>query len=178
MVAGAHSAEEDPVVVTGLGLSTSLGFGANVNWERMLGGHSAITVHPPELFPLPVSLPVRLGARIDRGQLFQRIQAAVPRAVWNTSEPLCHLWLLTALEALGQAGLGGDAGPPEAGAPAGRVGVFVGTGGGPTDFIESEYLNIFTAEKAVRRDVSRMAVPKYMASSLAVPVNLKRATGA
>ena len=154
MVAGAHSAEEDPVVVTGLGLSTSLGFGAKVTWERMLGGHSAIAVQPPEMFPLPVSLPVRLGARLDRDQLSQRIKAAVPRAVWNTSEPLCHLWLLTALEALGQAGLGGDAGPPEEEVAAVRVGVIVGTGAGATDFIEGEYLNIFTAEKAVRRDVA------------------------
>ena len=58
MVAGATPKEEDPIVVTGLGLSTSLGFGAKVNWERMLGGHSAIAVQPKELFPLPVSLPV------------------------------------------------------------------------------------------------------------------------
>jgi len=172
MVAGAHPAEEDPVVVTGVGLSTSLGFGAKATWERMLGGHSAIAVQPPEMFPLPVSLPVRLGARLDRDQLSRRIKAAVPRAVWNTSEPLCHLWLVTALEALGQAGLGEDAGPPGKGASGERVGVFVGTGAGATDFIEGEYLNIFTAKKAVRRDVSRMAVPKYMASSLAAQLSI------
>jgi 3-oxoacyl-[acyl-carrier-protein] synthase II len=85
---------------------------------------------------------------------------------------VCHLWLLTALEALAQAGLWPDL---PAGVAPGRVGIYVGNGGGAVDFIEQEFANIYTAEQAVFRDVSRMAVPKYMTSSLSGQLSI--ATG-
>lgn len=167
MVTDTSSRNGENVVVTGLGISTALGFGVGLNWERMLAGHSAIAIRPAEDFPLPISLPTRLGAAIDRSELAQRIQRAVPRKIWNTSEEVCHLWLLTALEALHQARIASNGQGNDQAISLDRVGVYVGTGGGPSHFIEKEYLNIFTAEKTVRRDVSRMAVPKYMTSSFA-----------
>ena len=152
-----HEAPGDHrIVVTGIGLNTSLGFGAGKNWQRLLAGESAIRSHDPERFPPPVTLPTRLGAAMDREALAARIRETVPRTIWNTSAEVCHLWLLTALEALACAGLDPEAEPhPE------RVGIFVGNGGGAVHFIEQEYANIYTAEKAIRRDVSRMGVPKY-----------------
>jgi len=159
------------LAVTGFGLATSLGFEAADNWRRLLAGESEIREHPRDRFLPPLALPVRLGAAIDREQLAERIHAAVPRQIWNTSAEVCHLWLLVALEALAQAGLGAG---QTAHDPA-RIGIFVGTGGGPVHFIEREYANIYTAEKPFQRDVSRMGVPKYMASSLSAQLSL--ATG-
>lgn len=160
---------EEPIVVTGVGLVTALGFGVEACWPRLLAGESAIRELPPERFPLPVHLPVRLGAEVPRGALAERIRAAVPRSVWNTSAPVCHAWLLAALEALAQAGLRPAAGAASGTPPpdAARTGIFVGTGGGAHGFAEAEYMRVYTAEKAVQRDVSRFAVPMYMASSLA-----------
>jgi 3-oxoacyl-[acyl-carrier-protein] synthase II len=202
-----------PVVVTGVGLATSLGFGVGENWRRLVAGEPGIALLDPGRFPVPLQLPVRLGAMVSRERLAERIRAAVPRGVWNTSADVCHLWLLVALEALARAGLAGGlhgsvravapsgeegrttdsaaaragsssaqvaapqaipAAPPSA-APAGaaptsdgaRVGIFVGNGAGAATFTEQEYANIHTAGKAHLRDVSRMAVPKYMMSSLA-----------
>ncbi|MEE8397292.1 MAG: beta-ketoacyl-[acyl-carrier-protein] synthase family protein [bacterium] len=167
MVTNGPGQRGESIVVTGIGISTSLGFGAEKNWERLLAGESAIAVRPAEEFPLPLKLPVRLGAAIPRDELAGRIRSAVPRAIWNTSEEVCHLWLLTASEALDQAGVTEEGGPP-----AERVGIFVGTGAGPTHFTEREFVNIFTAKKAIHRDVSRMAVSKYMSSSLAGNLSL------
>jgi 3-oxoacyl-[acyl-carrier-protein] synthase II len=160
-----------PLAVTGLGLATSLGFGVAENWRRLLAGESEIRAHPRDRFLTPVPLPVRLGAALDREQLAERIHRAVPRQIWNTSAEVCHLWLLVALEALAEAGLmdGQVAYDPA------RIGIYVGTGGGPVHFIEREYANIYTADKPFQRDFSRMGVPKYMASSLAAQLSL--ATG-
>ncbi len=170
MVAAPHNSASSPpgtVVVTGIGLSTALGFGVERNWKRLLAGDSAVAVQPPGAFPLPIPMPAVLGARVPREELAERIRKAVPRSIWNTSEESCHLWLLTALEALEQANLDGARGPhPE------RIGIYVGTGAGSAQFTEQEFVNIYTAEKAVQRDVSRMAVPKYMASSLAGQLSL------
>jgi 3-oxoacyl-[acyl-carrier-protein] synthase II len=160
-----------PLAVTGAGLATSLGFGVAENWRRLLAGESEIREHAQSTFLAPVPLPVRLGAALDREQLAERIHSAVPRQIWNTSAEVCHLWLLVALEALTQAGLSAR---QTAYDPA-RIGIFAGNGGGPVHFIEREYANIYTAEKAFQRDVSRMGVPKYMASSLAAQLSL--ATG-
>ncbi len=158
-------------MVTGIGLSTALGFGVEHNWKRLLAGESAVAEQPAESFPLPLTMPPVLAARIDRAGLAARIREAVPRQIWNTSEECCHLWLLTALEALGQAGL---AARDEMRIPAERVGVYVGTGAGAAQFMEQEFINIFTAEKPVHRDVSRMSVLKHMASSLAGQLSLLR----
>ncbi|MCZ6729396.1 MAG: beta-ketoacyl-[acyl-carrier-protein] synthase family protein [SAR324 cluster bacterium] len=169
MVASAFPASAGKIVVTGIGLSTALGFGVEHNWKRLLAGESAVAEQPAESFPLPLTMPPVLAARIDRAVLAARIREAVPRQIWNTSEECCHLWLLTALEALEQAGLAEqDNIPPE------RVGVYAGTGAGSAQFTEQEFINIFTAEKAVHRDVSRLAVLKYMASSLAGQLSLLR----
>lgn len=171
----------EPVVVTGLGLATSLGFGLKENWDRLCAGESGIALLDPGRFPFPLELPVRLGAMVPRDRLAERIRAAVPRAVWNTSADVCHAWLLVALEALAMAGLPGaaqgeaalGAGVPSSdrdAAPAEideRVGIYVGNGAGAATFTEQEYANIYTAEKAHLRDVGRMSVPKYMTSSLA-----------
>jgi 3-oxoacyl-[acyl-carrier-protein] synthase II len=167
----------ESVVVTGLGLATSLGFGVQENWRRLLAGDSGITVLDPSRFAVPLTLPVRLGAMVPREKLAEAIRAAVPRQIWNTSADVCHAWLLAALEALQMAGLptsvsaetgAADSGPqPVEAARSARVGIFVGNGAGAATFTEQEYANVYTAEKAVHRDISRMAVPKYMASSLA-----------
>src|SRR5262245_27501599 len=143
-----------PVVVTGTGLATSLGFGVAENWRRLLAGDSGIAALPDTYFALPVKFPVRLGAPIDQATLKERIQAAVPRQVWNTSPEVCHLWLLVALEALAQAKLwSADAGWA-AGVNPERVGIYIGNGAGAAGFIEGEYLNVFTAAKPVQRDIS------------------------
>jgi dodecanoy-ACP synthase len=156
----------DAVVVTGLGLVSALGFGVAACWPRLLEGESGIRELPPERFALPIALPVRLGAEVPRAELAERIRAAVPRSVWNTSAPECHVWLLAALEALGQAGLWrADTAAPMPDAE--RTGIYVGSGGGAHGFAESEYIRVYTAEKAIQRDVSRFAIPMYMAASLA-----------
>jgi len=178
----------EPVVVTGLGLATSLDFGLQENWERLCAGESGISLLDPARFPFPVELPVRLGAMVSRDRLAERIRAAVPRAVWNTSTDVCHLWLLVALEALAMAGLpGGQQGGAQGGARAepapagvppaggdsaslveeGPVVIYVGNGAGAASFTEQEYANVYTADKPHLRDISRMAVPKVMMSSLA-----------
>jgi 3-oxoacyl-[acyl-carrier-protein] synthase II len=133
---------------------------------------------------------------VAREALADGIRAAVPRQVWNTSADVCHAWLLAALEALEMAGLpvaaarrgGPGAAPETAGGPAGapgdaaapappaaaaaRTGIYVGTGAGAATFTEQEYANVYTAEKAAQRDISRMAVPKYMTSSLAAQLSI------
>jgi 3-oxoacyl-[acyl-carrier-protein] synthase II len=164
------------IVVTGIGLATSLGFGVPENWRRLIAGDSGITVLDPGRFAFPLDLPIRLGAQVPREKLAEAVRTAVPRSVWNTSADVCHAWLLVALEALAMAGLPGavqessvekGASNPAAGDGSPRVGIFVGNGAGAATFTEQEYANVYTAEKAVHRDISRMAVPKYMASSLA-----------
>jgi 3-oxoacyl-[acyl-carrier-protein] synthase II len=162
----------EPIVVTGTGLATSLGFGVETNWRRLLAGDSGIVELPDSYFQLPVRFPVRLGAPVSKTELAGRIQAAVPRQTWNTAPEVCHLWLLVALEALAQARLWDAQAGWAAGVDAERVGIFVGNGAGAAGFIESEYLNVFTAAKAVQRDISRMAVTKYMASALAGQLSL------
>jgi 3-oxoacyl-[acyl-carrier-protein] synthase II len=171
MVAGPPSDAREAVVVTGLGLATSLGFGVETNWARLLAGESAIAVRSPGSFPLPIPMPELPVAAVEREALAARIREAVPRSVWNTSEEVCHLWLLAALEALAQAGLDGERGGATHPTPE-RVGVYAGTGAGAAPFIEQAFVNIFTAERAVNRDVSRMGVPKYMASSLASQLSI------
>ncbi|MCH9045253.1 MAG: beta-ketoacyl-[acyl-carrier-protein] synthase family protein [SAR324 cluster bacterium] len=154
-------------VVTGLGLATSLGFGVSENWARLLAGESAIRVQPRERFALPISLPVLLGAAVARDAIAERIRRAVPRSVWNTSAEVCHLWLLAALEALEAAGLRSADEAPNGPADPHRTGIYVGCGAGAHGFAEQEYINVYTAEKAIQRDVSRFAIPMYMSSSLA-----------
>ena len=168
----------EPILVTGIGLATSLGFGVPENWRRLLAGDSGITILEPSHFAVPLNLPVRLGAMLPREKLSEAIRTAVPRHIWNTSADVCHAWLLAALEALHMAGLPVTSGSsfdstadeaPKSGEDAqpARVGIFVGTGAGAATFTEQEYVNVYTAEKPIHRDISRMAVPKYMASSLA-----------
>jgi 3-oxoacyl-(acyl-carrier-protein) synthase len=171
MVARAGRPAAAEIVVTGVGLVTALGFGLAETWPRLLAGDSGIRELPAERFALPIALPVRLGAEVPRAELAERIRRAVPRAVWNTSAPECHVWLLAALEALAQAGLwraeDGAALPD-----AERTGIYVGTGGGAHGFAESEYIRVYTGEKAVQRDVGRFAIPMYMASALAGQLSL------
>jgi 3-oxoacyl-[acyl-carrier-protein] synthase II len=173
-----------PVVVTGLGLATSLAFGVAENWRRLLAGDSGIAALDAKRFAVPIELPVRIGAPVPREKLAEAIQAAVPRGVWNTSADVCHVWLVAALEALTMAGLAPQVAPrrgaPPAQAPPAspsphdtpRTGIFVGNGAGPATFIEQEYVNVYSAEKAMHRDISRMAVPRYMASSLASQLSI------
>ena len=203
-VAGASSEKPVSIVVTGLGLATSLGFGVERNWERLLAGDSEIRVLPEERFALPVSLPVRLGAAVEREALAGRIRKAVPRGVWNTSEQVCHLWLLAALEAMAAAGLPvagtakhriratrknpspQDTAPEETApkekspekipADPERTGIYVGCGGGAHGFSEQEHINLYTAEKAIHRDVSRFAIPMYMSSALAGQLSIVAGT--
>jgi 3-oxoacyl-[acyl-carrier-protein] synthase II len=161
----------DPAVITGMGMATSLGFGVEVNWRRLLSGESGVRALPDGYFSLPVRYPVHLGAPVDKEDLSRRIQAAVPRQTWNTAAEVCYLWLLAALEALEQAELwNAEAG--WRGVAPDRVGIYVGNGAGAAGFIESEYINVFTAAKAAQRDIGRMAVTKYMASSLAAQLSL------
>src|SRR5690349_22215337 len=160
------------IAVTGTGLATSLGFGVAENWQRLLAGDSGIVTLPDTYFALPVKFPVRLGAPIDQAALKEGIQEAVPRQVWNTSPEVAHLWLLVALEALAQARLWSAEGGWAAGVNPERVGIFIGNGAGAAGFIEGEYLNVFTAVKPMQRDISRMAVTKYMASGLAGQLSL------
>lgn len=158
----------EPVVVTGLGMVTSLGFGVETNWERLLAGESEIRELPEHMFPLPVTLPVRTGAAVNREALNEEIRRRVPRSVWNTTEQVGHIWLIAALEALEHAGLSpntengsGIEGDPR------RTGIYVGCGAGASFFAEGEYIRVYTAEKAIQRDISRFAIPMYMSSSLA-----------
>ncbi|MFI5400280.1 MAG: beta-ketoacyl-[acyl-carrier-protein] synthase family protein [SAR324 cluster bacterium] len=185
----------DPIFVTGLGLATSLGFGLKENWRRLIAGDSGIALLDPSTFAVPLPLPTRLGAILPRDKLAEAIRGAVPRSVWNTSADVCHAWLLVALEALAMAGLAAETlGEPQSAAPAAerrpgeaaspsgtagcapsrpaRVGIYVGNGAGAATFTEQEYANVYTAEKAVQRDISRMGVPKYMASSLAAQLSI------
>ena len=158
----------EPIVVTGLGMATSLGFGVETNWARLLAGESEIRELPEHMFPLPVTLPVRTGAAVNREALTEEIRRRVPRSVWNTTEPAGHLWLIAALEALEHAGLRPT---PENGLAMGedprRTGIYVGSGAGAILFAEREYIRVYTAEKAIHRDVGRFALPMYMSSSLA-----------
>ena len=162
------SVGKEPIVVTGLGMATSLGFGVETNWERLLAGESEIRELPEHMFPLPITLPVRTGAAVNREALTEEIRRRVPRSVWNTTDPTGHLWLIAALEALEHAGLHPK--PENASAIEAdprRTGIYVGTGAGAILFAESEYIRVYTAEKAIQRDVSRFALPMYMSSSLA-----------
>jgi len=166
MVTAREAAAPGTVVVTGLGLTTALGFGVAENWRALQAGESGIAVCDPGLFRTPPALPRRLGAPVAREALAARIREQVPRQVWNTSSETCHLWLVTALEALAAAGLyPAEAGSP--GPPPERVGIYVGSGIGSPMLTEAEFANLYTAENPRHRDVSRMAVPKYMLSSFA-----------
>lgn len=156
------------VVVTGVGLATSLGFGVARNWERLQAGESEVREQPEHLFPLPVPLPVRLGAAVNKEALAEEIRRRVPRSIWNTTETVGHVWMVAATEALEQAGLpsGAEAGNAITQSPQ-RTGIYVGCGGGASYFAEGEYIRVYTGEKAIQRDISRFAIPMYMSSCLA-----------
>ena len=76
----------EPIVVTGLGMATSLGFGVETNWARLLAGESEIRELPEHMFPLPVTLPVRTGAAVNReaGVGYQRV---IGRGNWPMVDP-------------------------------------------------------------------------------------------
>ena len=158
---------ESSAVITGTGLVSALGFGVEHCWGRILAGESGVKRLRAEDFAPPISLPILQGAAVDRDQLAQRIEGAVRRQVWNTSAPACQLWLLAALEAMRQAGLLTPDNTLAAPYAPARVGIFVGNGTGSPGFTEQEYVNVYSADKPAQRDVSRMAVPKSMSSSLA-----------
>lgn len=168
MVVKESMAAKEPIVVTGLGMVTSLGFGVETNWERLLAGESEIREFPQHMFPLPVPLPVRTGAMVNREALTGEIRRRVARSVWNTTEPTGHIWLVAALEALENAGLRPNAENGSAiEADPRRTGIYVGCGAGASLFIEGEYIRLYTAEKAFQRDINRFALPMGMSSSLA-----------
>ncbi len=83
------------VVVTGMGVITSLGLGLADNWNALTAGKSGI--HAIKRFPTE-GMPTRIGGTVD----FIDIPAA------NAVERSYALARETTIEALGQAGLSGD----------------------------------------------------------------------
>ena len=83
------------VVVTGMGVITSLGQGIEDNWNALTAGKSGI--HAINRFPTE-GMPTRIGGTVD----FIEIPAA------NAVERSYALARETTIEALGQAGLSGD----------------------------------------------------------------------
>lgn len=113
------------VVVTGLGAITPSGLSAELLWESVSQGRSAIGRLEGDEFD---GLPVRIGGQV-RG--FDP-ETVLERNLVRRLSPVQHWALAAAEEALGQAGALGAEPPWD---PS-RVSVIAGTGSGPVDAIQ------------------------------------------
>ncbi|MBO9706406.1 MAG: beta-ketoacyl-[acyl-carrier-protein] synthase family protein, partial [Arthrobacter sp.] len=113
------------VVVTGLGAITPSGLSAELLWQSVSQGRSAITRLVGGEFD---GLPVRIGGQV-RG--FDP-ETVLERNLVRRLSPVQHWALAAADEALGQAGALGTELPWDSS----RVSVIAGTGSGPVDAIQ------------------------------------------
>jgi 3-oxoacyl-[acyl-carrier-protein] synthase II len=158
------------VVVTGVGLVTPCGRGLADAWEGVLSGKAAAAVDE-EL--VAADTPVTIACRVPAFDP----DAELGRGAARRLDRYTHLALLSAREALEQAGLGacwGDAKqPPDGPVDGDRIGVVLGSGIGGAETWESEYPTYL--EKGPRR-VSPMFIPKMLSNTAAGTIAIR--TGA
>ena len=130
------------VAVTGLGVVSPVGNGADVFFDALLAGKSGIRRLE---VPNCERLGVRLGASIGKLDL----SGFAPNLIAQT-ERVSHLAILSAREALQNAGL------PQAGTPPDRRGVFVGCGFGGAQTVEDGYEALFARGQDRVRPLSVM----------------------
>ncbi|XVV07383.1 beta-ketoacyl-[acyl-carrier-protein] synthase family protein [Actinosynnema sp. CA-248983] len=142
---------DDPVVVTGLGMTTPQGGDAASSWAALLAGESGAVA-----LPWARALPVRIGAplRADPVAALDRVEARR----WDRCQQIA---VIAAREAWA------DAGTPDV--PAERFGVVIGTGlgGGGTLVAQHERLKELGPDR-----VSPFAVTMLMPNGPAAAVSL------
>ncbi|MES2160946.1 MAG: beta-ketoacyl-[acyl-carrier-protein] synthase family protein [Pseudomonadota bacterium] len=130
------------VVITGLGAISSLGVGADHNFEQALAGHSGI------------GLLQLAGERQRPGTPAAQIRTPLPELVKTSELPVFDRFALlgwaAASEALAQAGLDASIAPE-------RSGVFWGSGMGGALTVESGYVDLFVDGKTRVRPMSVVA---------------------
>ncbi|WP_406454064.1 beta-ketoacyl-[acyl-carrier-protein] synthase family protein [Streptomyces sp. NBC_00876] len=143
-----------PVAVTGLGLVTPAGIGAQATWEGLSTGCSAATADP-DLDGLPVAFSCRVPG-LDAGKFLGHRRA-------RRLDRFTTLALLAAREAAADAGLtaGGPAGP--------RVGVVMGVGTGSMQSWQAEFDRLAdrTPERISPLALSR-SLPNMAAAEIAI----------
>ncbi|NVD74282.1 beta-ketoacyl-[acyl-carrier-protein] synthase family protein [Duganella sp. BJB1802] len=130
------------VVITGLGAISSLGVGADRNFEQALAGHSGIGL-------------LQLGGDRQRPDTpAAQIRGPLPELVKNSELPIFDRFSLlgwaAASEALAQSGLDASVAPE-------RSGVFWGSGMGGAGTVESGYVDLFIDGKTRVRPMSVVA---------------------
>ena len=130
------------VVITGLGAISSLGVGADRNFEQALAGHSGIGL-------------LQLGGDRQRPDTpAAQIRGPLPELVKNSELPIFDRFSLlgwaAASEALAQSGLDATVAPE-------RSGVFWGSGMGGAGTVESGYVDLFVDGKTRVRPMSVVA---------------------
>ena len=163
----ASDARATQVVVTGLGIISPAGRGADDAWNGVLAGKSAGAVDD-EL--VAAGTPVTTACRVPHFDA----DAELGRGASRRLDRFTHLALLAAREAVGHAGLTGDDDPDAVvGIDADRVGVLLGSGIGGAETWQAEYPRYL--DKGAAR-VSPMFVPKMLSNTAAGTVAIR--TGA
>ena len=130
------------VAVTGLGVVSPVGTGADVFFDALLAGKSGIRRLDT---PYSDRLSVHLGASIGKLDL-----SGFPPTLIAQTERVSQLAILSAREALLNAGL------PHSGTPSERRGVFVGCGFGGAQTVEDGYEAVFVRGQDRVRPLSVM----------------------
>ena len=157
------------VVVTGLGLVTPAGRGLSEAWDGVLSGKAAAAVDDGLV---AADTPVTIACRVPTFDP----DAELGRGASRRLDRFTHLALLSAREALEQAGLGamwsdGRQRPEGPGPVDGdRIGVVLGSGIGGAETWESEYPNYL--DNGARR-VSPMFVPKMLSNTAAGTISIR-----
>ena len=144
------------VVITGIGVVTPIGIGAETFWESLVQGRSGagpITRFDAEQHP------VRIAAEVDD---FEPTRWIDPREVARTDR-FCQMGVAAACLAIEDAGL-------ESPADEQRIGVIVGTGIGGLETIEQQHKALTTGGP---RRVSPFMVPRLMPNGAAAAIAMK-----
>ncbi len=163
------------VVVTGLGMVTSMGLDVPTVWEGLLAGHSGITrlehLNSPEIreqFHIPEDFPLIAGEvrDFDLKKILQARKAEVAREDLKQikyTDRFTRFALAASLEAVKDSGLDLEAEEPE------RVGIIIASGMGGVNSWEESHLRLL--REGVRR-VSPYLVPKMIPNLAAGNVSI------
>ncbi len=163
------------VVVTGLGMVTSMGLDVPTVWEGLLAGHSGITrlehLNSPEIreqFRIPEDFPLIAGEvrNFDLKEILHARKAKVTKEDLKQikyTDRFTRFALAASLEAVKDSGLDLEAEEPE------RVGIIIASGMGGVNSWEESHLRLL--REGVRR-VSPYLVPKMIPNLAAGNVSI------
>jgi 3-oxoacyl-[acyl-carrier-protein] synthase II len=154
------------IVVTGLGVVSPLGCGAELVWRRLIEGRSGVRTLPEEVvFDVPAKIAgVVPGKDQDPEGGFDPLVSIPPKDL-KKMDRFIQFAMVAADEALAQAGW-----PPEDEAARERTATIVGTGVG--GFLGMAEATRITDAKGVRR-LSPFTIPSFLANLAAGQISIK-----